>query len=215
MGGDTIPTQTFLNLDQDKKDRIINAAMDEFSNNQFEHAKLSNIVRAAGIPRGSFYQYFEDKYDLFYYIFELVKDKKMEYLSDLLPNPEDKPFLVLFEELFTAGTRFAIENPRFVKVFSHVIDSKGEIYDQMVKTSLEYANTYYVDYIKNDQAKGRLRSDIDPYVFAKIVIDLTLNVSLDEFGISVEELDYDKMKQRITQIISIIKHGVTKGDANV
>ncbi len=210
-----IPTQTFFNLDSEKKNRIIEAAMEEFSNHNFEHAKLSHIVKAAGIPRGSMYQYFEDKEDLYFHIFELVKQRKMEYMTDLLPNPDEKPFIVLFRELFTAGMRFSIENPRYVKMFTRLMDSKGEIYDKLMRESMQYAIQFYINYIKEDQKKGLIRDDIDPEVFAKIVANLTINVSFDEINISGGNVDYEKMNQRIQQILTIIEHGVTKGDPDV
>lgn len=34
-------------------------------------ASVSNIIELAGIPRGSFYQYFEDKQDIFFYMLEI------------------------------------------------------------------------------------------------------------------------------------------------
>ena len=87
-----IPTATFFNLNKTKQDRITHAAINEFSSRNFEEAKLSNIIRSSNIPRGSFYQYFNDKKDLYMYIFEIIKDKKLEYLQDLLLNKEEIPF---------------------------------------------------------------------------------------------------------------------------
>ncbi|HPJ23532.1 MAG TPA: TetR/AcrR family transcriptional regulator [Bacillota bacterium] len=211
-GGDTIPKQTFLNLEEDKQKRIIDAAIDEFALHSFEHANLSNIVRASGIPRGSFYQYFEDKFDIYHYIFELVKDRKMAYLQDLLANPEDKPFLDLFRDLFISGSRFAMDNPKMVKVFSHVLSAKDEIYDRIVKDSLGIAMDYYTRYIKSDQEKGRIRKDIDPEVFAKLVIDMTMNISIDEIKPGSADVNYQDMQERITQILKIIEHGVVEGE---
>ncbi|MFK4998922.1 TetR/AcrR family transcriptional regulator [Bacillus sp. N9] len=38
---------------------------------------MANIVKEAGIPRGSFYQYFEDKEDAFFYLLnELTQENK-------------------------------------------------------------------------------------------------------------------------------------------
>jgi len=210
-----IPTQTFFNLDKDKRERILQAAVDEFAVNSYEHAKLSNIIRVAKIPRGSLYQYFEDKFDLIHYIFEIVKQKKMDYMKDLLPNPEDKPFLVLFRELFIIGAKFAMENPKYVQVMTNELSSNSEVFKRVLKDGIELANEYYVSYIKADQAKGRIRKDIDPVVFASMVTDLTVNVTTSKLVSGQEEIDYDDMIERITQTINIIEHGVMKGEGNV
>lgn len=65
-----MPTQTFQNLTDEKKERIIAGAMKEFSEYSFTEVSISNIVENAGISRGSFYQYFEDKRELYYFLIE-------------------------------------------------------------------------------------------------------------------------------------------------
>src|SRR5690625_2974220 len=65
-----MPKQTFFNLPQEKRDLLIKAAKKEFSRVPLNEASIANIIKSAGIPRGSFYQYFEDKEDAFYYILE-------------------------------------------------------------------------------------------------------------------------------------------------
>lgn len=59
-----MPKETFLNLPEEKKKKIIKAAQDEFERVPLEQASIKNIVENAGIARGSFYQYFESKEDL-------------------------------------------------------------------------------------------------------------------------------------------------------
>ena len=63
---------TFYNLPQEKKNRIIKAAVKEFSRVPLEKALISNIIKDADIPRGSFYQYFENIDDLFVYILDII-----------------------------------------------------------------------------------------------------------------------------------------------
>lgn len=59
-----MPKETFLNLSEEKKNKIIKAAQNEFERVPLEQASIKNIVENAGIARGSFYQYFESKEDL-------------------------------------------------------------------------------------------------------------------------------------------------------
>lgn len=59
-----MPTDTFLKLPEEKKEKILLAAKHEFSRVPFERTSIKNIVEEAEIARGSFYQYFESKEDL-------------------------------------------------------------------------------------------------------------------------------------------------------
>lgn len=61
-------TETFLRLPEEKRIRFVNAAWEEFLRVPFEEASINKIVLKARIPRGSFYQYFSDKKELFYYL---------------------------------------------------------------------------------------------------------------------------------------------------
>lgn len=68
IGGTRVPTQTFFNLPEEKRKRLIAGAMKEFSSKSLNEASISNIVKNSKISRGSFYQYFEDKNDLYFYL---------------------------------------------------------------------------------------------------------------------------------------------------
>ena len=76
--------ETFLRLPEEKRARILDAAWDEFTTVSFANASINRIIRAAGIPRGSFYQYFEDKSDLFRYLMTSVQNQLISYHKRLL-----------------------------------------------------------------------------------------------------------------------------------
>lgn len=73
-------TETFLRLPEEKRSRFLNAAWEEFTSTRFADVSINQIIRKAKIPRGSFYQYFLDKEDLFTYLLEEVREHvKREY----------------------------------------------------------------------------------------------------------------------------------------
>ena len=67
-----MPSGRFLNLPEEKQRRILKAAFNEFVRAPYNEASINRIIQAAGIPRGSFYQYFESKQDLLEHITESV-----------------------------------------------------------------------------------------------------------------------------------------------
>lgn len=60
-----MPSVTFANLDIEKKKKVFKCSVDEFSEKTFTNSSINKIIKKAGIPRGSFYQYFKDKEDLY------------------------------------------------------------------------------------------------------------------------------------------------------
>lgn len=67
-------TETFLRLPEEKRRRFLDAAWEEFTSARFVDVSVNRLVRRAGIPRGSFYQYFAGKDDLFAYLLEEVRN---------------------------------------------------------------------------------------------------------------------------------------------
>ena len=105
-------TNTFLNLKKEKKDRIIEAAKKEFSRVPLDKALVSNIIRDSKIPRGSFYQYFENIDDLFIYIIDEMRKKVLESYQDVVTG--DEYFDVLKKNFYKALTIFENgENKQF------------------------------------------------------------------------------------------------------
>src|SRR5699024_1310411 len=79
-----VPKQTFFNLSKQKKETLVQAAKKEFSRVSLAEASISNIIKEAEIPRGSFYQYFEDKEDLYFYLLsEHAKKRRTEFTVSL------------------------------------------------------------------------------------------------------------------------------------
>ncbi|HHX16948.1 MAG TPA: TetR/AcrR family transcriptional regulator [Mollicutes bacterium] len=92
--------QTFLNLPLDKQERILDAAKKEFTRASLKDASVANIIKDAKIPRGSFYQYFDDLEDIYYYILEIHSKDIKQRLSKNLVNYKGeiiKSFIDLYQ----------------------------------------------------------------------------------------------------------------------
>ena len=61
-------SERFLHLPEEKRQRIIAAAREELSRVPYDEVSINRIIREAGIPRGSFYDYFDDKDDMIEYL---------------------------------------------------------------------------------------------------------------------------------------------------
>lgn len=79
-----MPTATFFRLPEEKRDRLLRAAAEEFTRVNFAEASINRIVQGANIPRGSFYQYFTDKEDLFFFLLDSMRDSYIETLDAAL-----------------------------------------------------------------------------------------------------------------------------------
>lgn len=79
-----MPTGTFFRLPEEKRMRLMESAWEEFTHISYADVSINKIIQAAGIPRGSFYQYFDGKEDLFFYLLGDVRNHFIQALKSLL-----------------------------------------------------------------------------------------------------------------------------------
>ena len=95
-----MPSTTFYNLPAEKRERLLSAARAEFARVPYEDASVNRMIRAAGIPRGSFYMYFTDKEELFRFLMETYSGMLSDWMgAQLAQNGGDlfAAFLALFD----------------------------------------------------------------------------------------------------------------------
>ena len=201
-----MPKQTFFNLDDKKKNRIIEAAIDEFSKNNFHKASVTNIIDKADIASGSFYQYFEGKEDLFKYIVEIISRRKLEYIDqEILTNPDQLSFFEFLREVYRGGIEFAKENPRLVSIGDELMNSNCEVCSQIREELKPTSHQFFIKILKNAVDRGDVKEDIDIEFTAKFLTNI--NYSLGDFIYTDSGLSEDAMDV-IDVLINIIENGI-------
>ena len=114
-----MPSDTFFRLPEEKRHRLMDAAWEEFTSVRFSDASINRIIRTANIPRGSFYQYFTDKDDLFSYLvrplqqhfFDLARDEVEKASGDLSRAP-----LAIYDRFFGSDDVLSQNLTRCIRV---------------------------------------------------------------------------------------------------
>lgn len=65
-----MPSERFKRLPEEKQKKIRDACMAEYTRTTIEKASLNRMIEEAGISRGSFYTYFDSKWDVLGYLCE-------------------------------------------------------------------------------------------------------------------------------------------------
>ena len=117
-----MPTKTFFNLPEGKRERLLKAIHGEVYRVPFEEVSINRIIKAAGISRGSFYQYFNDKRDMLQYLTadyrQMLKNKALSSLKQNSGN-----LFRMFLDLFDFSYAFITEennNAFFRNIFSDI-----------------------------------------------------------------------------------------------
>lgn len=158
--------QGFLNLTTEEQSRVIDAALDEFAEKDYEAASLNNIIARAGISKGSMYHYFANKEDLYDYLIERILETKEIFLKNALAELSkplaDMNFFESLEFQMLASVDFAMQHYREHQLSVRLQNmTEGPLKERLFGD----LNRAFEDYVKNmvDAAMqaGEIRDDFD------------------------------------------------------
>lgn len=204
-----MPKDTFLNLPKEKRQLIEEIAIDEFAEQGFEVASISRMVKKAGIAKGSFYQYFEDKTDLFMHLITLVAEKKIDYISPVMTNPSDVDFFTLLEELYRSGLAFAKDHPKESKIgFEVYKNSNSPVFDEVMRESRRMAIAYFDSLLDIGIQRGEVAPDIDKVFISHTLIQLQISMFDYYFDNNYQAGWTDDIMPTVQLMINFIKNGI-------
>lgn len=201
-----MPTQTFMKLKNPKKQRIIDAALNEFARHDFSHINIQNIVKEANISRGSFYQYFDDLNDLFDYLIQMIAIDKKTYLNQHGLLDDKAPFFDRIGELYRLGYQYALDHPKIFHASKHMMYHMKQHQSELLMKHQDDMTTYYKTSILYDISQGRIRTDIDIDMLINVLqlfLDELLQTHFIEQRFSQTEVD-----KRFKRFITLLKKGI-------
>ncbi len=78
--------EAFFKLPEEKRERIIQAAIAEFSRQGYESGALDRVVQHAGISKGGLYEYIASKQEFFLFLVEHCYDALYRFITDQLED---------------------------------------------------------------------------------------------------------------------------------
>jgi AcrR family transcriptional regulator len=203
-----VPKETFLNLPEAKRQAIIEAAVDEFAANPYERASVNRIVASSGISKGSFYQYFEDKKDLFFYVIELIGQEKVNFLSPVIQNPADHDLFSVIHELFLSGVQFALAHPRYSAIGTRLLAEKDSPSLRELQTmSRPLSLAIFEPLIRQAVARGEVRADVDVVMLHTFISALSFSI-IEYCSDKYPGTLYDAVPESIDAFTDMLKNGI-------
>jgi AcrR family transcriptional regulator len=174
-----VPKPTFHNLPERKRRRIIDLAIEEFARQPYDEASLSRIVARAGIAKGSIYQYFDNKLDLYRWLLtEEVPRRKLAAMRAHTDAVRPATLAALLRALVLSGVRFLLDNPRLSQLGSAVTLPTSNAELRELHADVRNAgHEAFKTMLAAAVARGELRSDVDVDLLAHVLgVILTFGV---------------------------------------
>jgi len=182
-------TETFRRIDPGRRASLLHAAYEEFAATGYEAASLNNMLRKAGIPKGSLYQYFDSKKDLYSHLMQLAHGRRMEYLQDAL-DQDGLTFWSLVGALFEADFLFELENPLHARFLAQAAaEERHPDFGNLRREWIETQSNALIYVLEKEKARGKIRERIHTRTLAWLLARLqSSSVELLEyrFGISLD-----------------------------
>jgi AcrR family transcriptional regulator len=216
-----MPKQTFFNLPDEKREQIVQIAIDEFAENDYDNVSISRIVARAGIAKGSFYQYFDGKEDLYGYLIGLIGEAKTRYLSLDHPDPQHIGIFAYMRWLAEFGLGFELAHPKLTRVGVRALSAGG--FPTVIDAQIHEATmAYYRRLVEVGQQQGDIAPDLDPGLAAVIFEGVLTNVGRFIVERAMEKqpadgrtfLDDPQVQTLFASAMGILEHGMAAHTAD-
>lgn len=214
-----MPNQTFLNLPDKKRQTIIDLAIAEFASHDYDNASISNVVKQAKIAKGSFYQYFEDKKDLYLYLVDLAMQQKIAFLKAIQPPQFQMGFFPYLRWLFGASAQFDLSHPALSQIVNRALYGDVPFREDVMQRTQLASSDYLYELVK----RGIDQDEINPSVSPDLAVFIinTLSGGLRDFipqqlGLDAEQLiqgtppdlDMVAIEKIFDDLVRVLEHGI-------
>ncbi|GIO31327.1 MULTISPECIES: TetR/AcrR family transcriptional regulator [Paenibacillus] len=186
---------------QERKDEILDAAMELFNNKGYEQTSVSDIVKKIGVAQGTFYYYFQSKEEVVHAACERTMAFRMDQVKQLVDSKElhaSEKLLRLFTEDYP--------NERNDAVFEYVHqENNSTLHQKWIVAEIEALLPYVRQIVQQGMEEGTFRVS-QPDVVAEFLL-VGASFWLDEGIFAGKKEEYAEKKQALAVIIDRLLGG--------
>ena len=203
-----MPTSTFYNLPEDKKNKLLNSAVKEFSRVSYNEVSINQIVKDAGISRESFYQYFKDKSDLLAFILQDFLVSLHACAMNSLNNNHGDIF-VMFADLYDCLSAECLKDDRY-QFFHNLFVSMTANNDELKKVPNEayvpdFDPNMFIDTFNRDSLV--YNQDDEILLLQSLLFNLT---KASAIKLILQPENKDKIRSELNKMFLMIQTGCVK-----
>lgn len=198
---------------------ILDIAIEEFAANPYPNVSISLIVERAGIAKGSFYQYFEDKADLYLHLIGMFMQEKAKFLAETPPPDPDMGIFEYMRWIARVGAGFEFSNPQLAEIAGRALLEEVPLPDETLKLVRSGSKEFFQDLIQKGIQNGEIDPEVDVdaavYIFNTVIMGLGQYI-LDRVGITKQEivsgerspLDSPAGEEAYDAVIDLLERGI-------
>jgi AcrR family transcriptional regulator len=168
-----MPKAIFGKLPQEKKDRVLAAATDLFAERGFHRTEMDEIARQAGVSKGSLYNYFKSKDELFLYICNTgIQGFRETVWREISPHLD---IYQQVDELFRRQVPLILAHPQNFQIYLNLASSGMRRFaDRYTQKGEEFGAQRLKALLEEGRTRGIVRRDLDVSHMAFLIHSLSL-----------------------------------------
>ena len=157
-----------------RRNEILECAKDIFSRKGYYKTHVEDILREAGIGKGTFYQYFKNKEDLFIALLvRFLDDWEKAVLTTATTDLAEENIQDYYKALIKRSLRFFQDNEALCNIYLRVGPGINDTFEPYIEAFEKKMLKYVIDDLERGVNAGIIREDLD--------IELTANFLLGAF----------------------------------
>lgn len=197
--------QDYAKDSPDKEIRIINAAINAFSEKGFEATRTREIAERAGIAEGTIFRYFPTKDAILERMVPLLIRVMMPRISSpidkIISSHQSDSVEEIYYEILIDRIKMIRDNGRFIRSVLPELIHRAPLLNQMKTTILPVIEQYVGSVVEYGKAKGELDAALETQMVMQQLLGFILSYSM--FG----ETEPDRVARDIHTFIDFTMKG--------
>jgi len=213
-----MPTVTWSRLDPNRRAAVVEAAEAEFGAHGFSQGSLNVIARRAGVAKGSLFQYFADKRDLYAFITDVASQRVRTYMEDRIRELDaSRSFFEFLTDLLDAWIAYFADHPRERSLHaaaSFEVDTDARISVRAV------IHRHYLEVLRplvhDARVRGDLRADSDTDALLSLLLMIFPHLALAPYVrgmdpvLGLDELTPEQPALAVRRLVAVLTDAFAK-----
>jgi AcrR family transcriptional regulator len=163
--------ESFNRISEEKRNKIIDSAVNEFAEHGYESANINNIALKAEVSVGAMYKYFRNKEGLYLTIIHFGVESLKGILDETIRGEGD--LLGKIEKIIRAIQSYSRSNVNLTKLYNQMTnESHSSLVWEMVSDMEGVTAELYASFVEEAKEQGMVRADVDARLFAYFLDNL-------------------------------------------
>ncbi len=175
----------------DKEVRIVNAAINAFSEKGFEATRTKEIAERAGVAEGTIFRYFPNKNSILEHmvplLIRIMMPRISQPISQILNDYQNSPVKEVFQAILLDRIQMIRDNGKFIKSVLPELIHRAPLMNQMRESVMPVIEHYVSKVVEHGISRGELSESLQPHTVMLQLMGFIFTYSIFGGGQNADE----------------------------